>query len=182
MLDINIVPFPILETERLTLRCVDLNDAVEMFEMRSNADVMKYIPVALAQQQDQAVTYIESLAKRMEDKECINWAITEKGSSKMIGTIGFYRMKLNHYRTEVGYMLHPSYQGKGYVPEAVRCLIEYGFKQLGFHSLEAIIQVENVASMRVLEKCGFVKEAHFTENEYFNGRFIDTAVYSLINR
>ena len=53
---------------------------------------------------------------------------------------------------------------------------------LNFHSIEAIILPDNVASERVLQKNGFVKEAHLVENECYNGKFIDTVIYSLLKR
>lgn len=178
MLDINFKEFPILETSRLVLRATELGDAEQIFAMRSSADVMKYIPRPLSTTLDEAIEYINSLNERMTDKECINWSITLKESGQMIGTIGFYRMKLEHYRAEAGYMLLPEYQGKGYVPEALNGILDFGFKQMGLHSVEALIDPENYGSMKVLEKCGFVKEAHFKENEFYNGKFIDTVIYS----
>ncbi|MDR0223785.1 MAG: GNAT family N-acetyltransferase [Myroides odoratus] len=182
MLDFNFTTSPILETERLILRQTNLGDAQGMFAMRSSAEVMQYIPVPLATELKEAEDYINSLQERMENKECVNWTITLKENGAMIGTIGFYRMKLQHYRTETGYMLLPQYYGKGYASEAVQRLVEYGFDDFGFHSIEAIIYPDNVGSQRVLEKCGFVREAYFKENEFHNGKFVDTAVYSKLRK
>ncbi len=49
------------------------------------------------------------------------------------------------------------------------------------HSIEAVIAPENVASAKVLEKCNFIKEGYFKENEFYNGQFLDTVIYSKIN-
>jgi ribosomal-protein-alanine N-acetyltransferase len=79
-------------------------------------------------------------------------------------------------------MLLPEYHGKGIVTEAIQLMIDYGFEQMNMHSLEGIIDPANTASARVLEKNGFIKEAHFKENEYYDGKFLDTGVYSLVKK
>jgi ribosomal-protein-alanine N-acetyltransferase len=66
--------------------------------------------------------------------------------------------------------------------EAIKAVLEYGFEQMGLHSVEAIIDPKNIASERVLQKNGFVKEAHILENEFWDGKFLDTAIYSLLRR
>ncbi|WP_158961726.1 GNAT family N-acetyltransferase [Myroides fluvii] len=182
MLQLNLPIFPLLETERLLLRATNFGDADDMFAMRSSAEVMKYIPVPLATERREAEEYINSLQQRMENKECINWTITLKETGQMIGTIGFYRMKLQHYRTETGYMLLPEFYGKGYASEALQGIVDFGFRTLGFHSIEAVIYPENISSQRVLEKCGFVREAYFKESEFHGGQFVDTAIYSILKR
>jgi ribosomal-protein-alanine N-acetyltransferase len=58
--------------------------------------------------------------------------------------------------------------------------LKYGFNTVGLHSIEANIAPENIASARLLEKAGFVREAYFRENLFFNGRFLDTVIYSIL--
>ena len=79
-------------------------------------------------------------------------------------------------------MLLPEYQNQGITSEAINIVLEYGFKVLNFHSVEAVVDPENYVSAKVLEKNGFVKEAHFLENEYWDGKFWDSVVYSLLKR
>ena len=182
MLTINFSPFPNLETERLLLRRVDSNDLKEIFALRSNADTMKYIPRPLVKTDEDALEHIAMIDTKIEANEGINWAITFKDDPKLIGIIGHYRIKPEHYRAELGYMLLPEYQGKGIISEAVKEAINYGFNVMKLHSLEAVIAPDNYASAKVLEKNGFVKEAHFKEYEFFEGRFLDSIIYSLINK
>nr|WP_315173389.1 GNAT family N-acetyltransferase [uncultured Flavobacterium sp.] len=181
MLTINFSPFPILETERLILRRVLPSDVKEMFELRSNPETMKYIPRPLLTNHEEALAHIQMMEDKIETNEGINWAITLKGDNTMLGVIGHYRIKPEHYRAEVGYMILPEYHGKGITSEAVQCVVDYGFNTMQLHSIEGVIDPENEASQRVLQKCGFVKEAHFKENEYFDGKFIDAVVYSKLN-
>lgn len=181
MLTINFSPFPNLETERLILRRVLPSDVKEMFELRSNPETMKYIPRPLLTNHEEALAHIQMMEDKIETNEGINWAITLKGDDKMLGVIGHYRIKPEHYRAEVGYMILPQYNGKGITTEAVQCVVDYGFNTMQLHSIEGVIDPENGASERVLQKCGFVKEAHFKENEFFDGKFIDAVVYSKLN-
>ena len=181
MLTINFSPFPILETERLILRRVLPSDVKEMFELRSNPETMKYIPRPLLTNHEEALAHIQMMEDKIETNEGINWAITIKGDDKMLGVIGHYRIKPEHYRAEVGYMILPEYHGKGITTEAVQCVVDYGFNTMQLHSIEGVIDPENVASEKVLQKCGFVKEAHFKENEFYDGKFIDAVVYSKLN-
>jgi [ribosomal protein S5]-alanine N-acetyltransferase len=182
MLTINFSPFPILETERLILRRVLPSDVKEMFELRSNPETMKYIPRPLLTNHEEALAHIQMMEDKIETNEGINWAITLKGDDKMLGVIGHYRIKPEHYRAEVGYMILPEYHGKGITTEAVQCVVDYGFNTMQLHSIEGVIDPENGASEKVLQKCGFVKEAHFKENEFYDGKFIDAVVYSILNK
>ncbi len=182
MLTINFTPFPNLETERLTLRRVDANDVNEIFALRSNPETMKYIPRPLVKTNEDALELIATIDAKIEANEGINWAITLKGNPKLIGFLGFYRTKPEHYRSEIGYMILPEYNGRGIVSEAIKKIVSFGFDEMKLHSIEAIIDPENFASEKVLQKNGFVKEAHLKENEYYEGRFLDSVIYSILNK
>jgi len=182
MLNINFIPFPNLETDRLLLRRIDITDVNEIFALRSNKETMKYIPRPLAKTKEDALGHITMIEEKIENNEGINWAITLKCNPKLIGIIGHYRIKPEHFRAEIGYMLLPEYHGKGIITEAIKETVNYGFQIMKLHSIEAIIDPENYASEKVLQKSGFVKEAHLKENEYYEGRFLDTVIYSILNK
>lgn len=182
MLAFNFLPFPIIETERLLLRRITNDDVNEVFELRSNPETMKYIPRPLVKTTEDALEHIAMIEDKIITNIGINWGITLKGNSKLLGIIGYYRMQPENYRAEIGYILLPEFHGKGIIPEAVNKLIRYGFDDLKLHSIEAVIDPENLASEKVLQKCGFVKEAHFKESEFYNGRFLDKVIYSLLDK
>ncbi len=176
------LPFQNLESDRLLLRQITTEDVNEVFILRSNAETMKYIPRPLVTKHEEALEHIKMIQDKIEKNEGINWAITLKGNPKLIGIIGHYRIRWEHFRSEIGYMLLPEYHGKGIITEAITLMIDYGFNQMNMHSLEGIIDPANTASARVLEKNGFVKEAHLIENEFYDGKFLDTVIYSLLNK
>ncbi|MDI1307647.1 MAG: GNAT family N-acetyltransferase [bacterium] len=182
MLTINFDPFPLLETERLLLRRIDTNDINEILALRSNPETMKYIPRPLLKTNEDALEHIAMIDAKIENNEGINWGITLKNAPKIIGIIGHYRIKPENFRAEIGYMLLPEFNGKGIMPEAVKEVVDYGFNVMKLHSIEAIIDPENFGSEKVLQKNGFVKEAHLKENEFYDGRFLDTVIYSLLNK
>ena len=180
MLELNFDPFPILITDRLVLRLMTDDDANEVFFLRSDGEVMKYINKTPAKSLDDAFAFIQMINTAIANNESINWAVSLKDDPTLIGNICLWNIQKEHYRAEIGYTLHPSWQGKGIMQEAIKAVLDYGFKTLGLHSVEGHINPENIASAKALERNGFVREAYFKENFYYDGKFYDSAIYALI--
>jgi ribosomal-protein-alanine N-acetyltransferase len=180
MLEPNFLPFPELQTERFLFRKLKPEDKEAVFEIRSNPEVMKYIPRPVAQTLADAVTHIESVLTLLRENNGVTWAIEEKQSKQLIGTIGFWRFEKENYRAEIGYILNPKWQNKGVMHEALSVTIPFAFEQIQLHSIEAVIDPENIASAKLLEKNKFRREGFFKENCFFEGKFLDSAVYSLV--
>ena len=181
MLSLNFSPFPELKTERLQLKQITIEHANDLFEMRSDKEVMKYIDRPLAKSTEDVMALIKIISEVLQKNDGITWGILTKDQpSKLIGTVGFWQMQKEHYRAEIGYMLHPAWQGKGIMREAIDEVLRYGFSDMQLHSVEANVNPGNIASKKLLEKLGFVQEAYFKENYYANGRFVDSAIYSLL--
>jgi ribosomal-protein-alanine N-acetyltransferase len=171
-------PFPVLTTERLTLRQIRESDKHEMFYMRSNPSLMHFVPRPLAQNVDDAVALIGIITEGVAKNELINFAITITGEDKLIGMVGFHRIYKEHFRAEIGYMLHDAYHGKKVMEEAIHRAVRYAFDEMKLHSIEAVIAPENIPSIKLIEKCGFVKEAHFKDKEFVKGAFRDLLYFS----
>lgn len=182
MLTINFHPFPPLATERLVLRQINQDDLDGVMAMRGNPDTMRFIPRPLVRSAEEGLAHIATIESAWETNTAINWVITLKHTDAFMGIIGLYRIKPENHRAELGYMLLPEHHNKGYVTEAIDAVLAFGFDRVNFHSIEAIIDPENHASERVLQKNGFVKEAHILENELWAGKFWDTVIYSLLKR
>jgi [ribosomal protein S5]-alanine N-acetyltransferase len=182
MLEVSFTPFPNLTTERLFLRQITPDDVEEVYAIRSDPETMRYIPRPLAKTREDAMAHIDMVSKALLDNESIVWAITCKEDNKLIGMICLLRFQLEHFRTELGYILHPAYHRQGIMNEAIQPVVDYAFNALKFHSIEAVIDPDNAASQNLLIKNHFVKEAHLKENEYYDGRFLDTVIYSLLNK
>jgi ribosomal-protein-alanine N-acetyltransferase len=180
MLSLTFTPFPELAAERLLLKQITTADAPALFEMRSHKDVMRYIDRPLAQSEDDALALIKLITDLLQKNEAITWGIFLKEGSPLLGTIGFWQIQKEHYRAEIGYLLHPSVQGKGFMSEALMMVLNFGFHTMKLHSVEANVNPANAASIKLLERAGFVREAYFRENYFYNGKFVDSAVYSLL--
>ncbi|CAN5768145.1 GNAT family N-acetyltransferase [soil metagenome] len=178
MLLINFDPFPVLKTERLTIRQLRETDKQEMFAIRSNPELMRFVPRPMAQNVEEAAAVITMMNELLAKNEMINWGITLTGEDKLIGMVGFFRMQPEHHRAEIGYMLMKEYHGKKIMEEAVNAAVKYGFDKIKLHSIEAVISPDNIASYKLIEKCGFVKEAHFRDKEFYKGVYRDLFVYS----
>lgn len=183
MLELNFSPFPQINTERLLLRKLRDTDAPELFFLRSDDMVMKYIDREKPKSEEEALDFLQKVNANIDKNEAIMWGIALKDKpDTLIGNIGFWRIISQHYRAEVGYMLHPGFWGMGIMKEALLAAANFGFNTMKLHSIEAHINPENVASGKVLEAAGFVREAYFKEDYFFRGKFLDTAIYSLLAR
>jgi len=180
MLSVNFKPFPVLTTDCLVLRRITNDDANELFFLRSNEDVMRYIDRPRPKSLEDITQLVEKIDAMIDGDNGISWAITLKGEPRLIGHISFHVLKKENYRAEVGYMLHPHHYRKGIMTEALRAVLNYGFETMRLHSVEAIVNPENEASISLLQQNNFVREAYFKEDFFWQGKFLDSAIYSLI--
>lgn len=182
MLTLNFTKFPALETERLILREHKLADAETLYAMRTSETVMKYIDRERPKDLLEIKTFITTFNEGFENGDNLAWVIALKENpGHMIGSVGYWRTDYANHRAEIGYMLHPDYWRKGIIAEALKRTINFGFEEMNLHSIKANINIENDASRQMLIKHGFVKEAHFKQDYYFRGQFLDSEIYGLIN-
>lgn len=174
--------FPEFESERLLFRNIELGNAKDLFLIRSNDDVMRFMDVPGFESIDDAEKLINSVEESYKKQTGINWAIIEKQSKSFVGYFGFFRIIPEHCRAEIGYALKPEYWGKGYMHETLKRMVRFGFDNMKLHSIEANVNPDNEKSKKVLEKIGFKKEAYFRENYLFNGKFLDSIIYSLLEK
>ena len=168
-----------IETERLILRNFEERDLNDLYEYLSDPEVVKYEPY-------KAMTLNEvreNLSWRKTTEEMI--AVEDKHTGKMIGNVYFGNRDFNS--REIGYVFNRSFWGCGYAGESCHAVIAQAFSN-GVHRIYAECDPINQASWKLLERMGFIREAHFKENVYFwkneNGEPIwkDTYVYALLNK
>ncbi len=177
MLSLHLTPLPTLTTARLILREVRMSDAPELFALRSDPEVMRFVHRPRAVTIDDAKAFITRIHDGQRANTCAQWAMTLKGDDTCIGVIGPWRIDLENHRGELGYSLARAHWGQGLMSEAIATVADSSFDVLGLHSMEAWTQAGNVASMRVLEKNGFTREAYFKENILWEGIFLDSVVF-----
>lgn len=174
--------FPALESERLILRMILPRDSEDILIIRSNDKVMEFMdrPQMISLQESEE--FIKSMIEDYKNQRGINWGIIEKATNKFIGYFGFWKIKSADCRGEIGFALKPDYWGNGYMSETMVKILTFGFKNLMLHSIEANVNPKNKSSIKLLEKHGFQKEAYFRENILFNNKFIDSIIYSLLEK
>ncbi len=172
--------FPNLESARLVFKQFEERDSQAMFELRSNPKVMRYMDSYSYKSIQEATLAIQKNNKAFEEKKGLNWTIFEKESNQFIGYFGFWQFFRHNCRAEIGYALHPDYWGKGYMDETFKTMLRFAFEQFGLHSISANVNPNNKSSIRLLEKNNFVQEAYFKEDYFFDGQYIDSLIFSLL--
>jgi len=175
-------PFPTLQTPRLTLRALTPEDLDAIFRIQSDPVVTKYFGRPADSTPADTQKRLDLVFEGVRTGTAIRWGLTLRGSDELMGSTGFWRWNKDHRWAEIGYELAAAYWGKGYMTEAHMATLRYGFDVMGLNRVEANVDPENKASIRVLEKLGFVREALLREHWYYQGLFTDTATYGLLRR
>ena len=174
------INFPSLESERLIYRRFTLDDAKEIYAIRSHPEVMKYMDSTPHTSIKDSEEFIVKNFDSYKNSNGIFWAIIEKSSGVFIGDFSYWNFDKKNKRGEIGYSLKPKYWGKGYMSESMQRLLHFGLYELQLHSIEANINPNNNNSRNALLRMGFQKEAYFRENYYYNGQFLDSEIYALL--
>lgn len=157
MLALNFTPFPILQTERLVLRQLTMSDAEDIFHHRADERVNRYLEGFSHTSIEQTRAFIENIQKAVADNESILWIITEKGIDKFIGSICLWNISKEEMKAETGYTMHPDFQNKGYMQEAMVKVIDYGFNVMKLRAIEAHTHRDNEHSIKLLIRNNFKK-------------------------
>jgi ribosomal-protein-alanine N-acetyltransferase len=151
--------FPTLTTPRLVLRQTVPSDAADLFSYSSDTEVMKYdSPSVPMREITEAVAAIENSKQRFVSKESINWSIVFKDKNRVIGGLGFYFLDRVYYKVDLGYTLARPYWRRGIATEAGRAVMQFGFETLRLHRINVDTRIDNIASVRLMEKLGFRHE------------------------
>lgn len=147
--------FPILITERLTLRQPTANDAEQMLLLRSNPLVNQYLDRKPTESLAAAAGFIEKVNENFSKGAGLYWAITQSGNKELIGTICLFDFSTEEGKCEIGYELLPAYQGKGIMREALKKVVHFAFQTLGVKCIEAFTHEDNQGSNQLLVNIGF---------------------------
>lgn len=171
---------PVLETENLILRKIDLDDVTDFYEYAKEPSVTKYLTWSPHPDKAYTYDYIYYLRDRYKSGDFYDWAIVKKDSGKMIGTCGFTRFDYPNNSAEVGYVLNPDYHGFGIATEAAARVIRFGFEILGLNRIECKYIIGNNASRRVMEKNGMTYEGIRREGMLIKGMYRDIGICSIL--
>jgi RimJ/RimL family protein N-acetyltransferase len=174
---------PELETERLLLRRMRLDDAEAMFAYASDPEVTRYVLFETHRSVEDSESFLRLATEGYERGDFGSWGVVLKDSGAFVGTCGMdVGYAPEHARAELGYVLSREHWGKGLMPEAVRAVIRFGFRRVGLNRIQARCIAENAASARVMEKAGMTYEGTLRESEFIKGAYRDMKLYSILRR
>jgi ribosomal-protein-alanine N-acetyltransferase len=160
------IEFPLLETDRLFLRQIMLDDAEGMFKNFSDPEVAKWFFEHPLTNLEQVVPFIDAFKNEFEQKEGLTWAVVLKTNDLFVGTCGYGSVAVG-VKGDMGFDLAKNFWGQGLMTEALISTINYGFESLGLSKVEAHTYSSNTRAIGLLEKLGFGVEKVTDEDHYF---------------
>ncbi|HLI52277.1 MAG TPA: GNAT family protein [Thermomicrobiaceae bacterium] len=171
---------PELETQRLRLRQLTLDDADEMFAYTHDPEVARYTFWEPHVSVEQSRAELALAVAAHEAGRPTHWGIEHRIDHRLIGNCGFKWWDSNAASAEINAYLSRFYWNQGLVTEAVREVLNYGFHEMGLHRIQACCEPPNVGSARVLEKVGMTYEGTLRQADYDKGEYHDLRIYSVI--
>ena len=171
-----------IQTKRLLLRKATLSDKKEIFAYRSDKKTNQYqawIPENLKDVSE----FIGKIANTYNRPDSwFQFVIIENSSGKLVGDLGVHFLEKGSQQAEIGCTLSKNFHGKGYANEALTAIMDSLFLDIEIHRIFASIDPKNIASIKMMEKLGFRKEAHFKESLFLNGKWVDDVVFAILNK
>ncbi len=173
-----------IRTERLLLRAFVPGDLGAVRAMQTDEDVVRYLEWGPRSPEE----IVESLRKKIAataihgQDDVLSLAAVLPDTGELVGDLVLHCVSEVDERGEIGFIVPPTHQGKGYATEAARTLLRIAFHEVGFRRVVGQVESRNVASARVLEKLGMRLEAHFVENVFVKGEWQDEMIYAILAR
>ena len=169
--------FPVIETERLTLKPLVIDDSDSLLGIFSDPEVMRYWNTAPWTTIQDAIDFINESNDSMQRQESLILGVYPKSTGELAGKCILFSYDKESKRAEIGFGLGRYSWSKGYVNEAGEALIQYGFNSLRLRRIEAEIDPNNQSSAKALEKLGFSREGLLRQRWEVNGIVSDSAMY-----
>lgn len=174
-------PFPVLETENLSMRKMTAKDTEDIFQMRKDPKMIEFTDSKLDESLLETSSYIAKMNKGVEEGKWIIWAIEHKPSKKVIGSISIWNMDIEEESAELGYGIIPEYQNRGYMKEALLRVADYSFEVMNLKMLDAYTEEKNMSSIKLLESCKFIEVNKVEDEGYYSERMYHMIVFRLKN-
>lgn len=176
------VPALPLHTDRLLLRPFVDDDLEAFYDIYRRDEVARHMPWQ-PRTREMAIEMLDRVRTltSFESEPCvIRLAAVLPASGALIGDVGLTRTSAEHRQGEIGFIIHPDHQRRGYATEASSALLRMGFEELGLHRVIARADPRNAGSMGVMERLGMRREGHFRHNELIKGAWSDQVLYAML--
>ncbi len=173
---------PSIETERLVLRSMKVSDAEDMFAYAHREDVTTYLTWYPHRDIEVTREHLTEIGRRYRTGDFYDWSIVCREDGHMIGTCGFTSFNCAADSAEIGYVLNPFYRGRGLATEAVRAIMEFGFRELSLHRIEAHFIEGNDRSRLLMERVGMSFEGYAREAMRIKGEYRTIGTCAILRR
>lgn len=173
--------FPLVHAHRVLLRQLTHADAPRLLAIHSDPEVMRWFGADPIRQPEDAITLIDMFNARWSDPvPGVRWAIQRRSDGVLLGTCGLGRWNRSWHSAVTGYELARDAWGHGYMAEALGAALGWGWARMALNRVEAQIHPDNAASIRLVEKLGFVHEGLLRQAGHWNGQYQDLLQYALL--
>lgn len=171
---------PVLETKRLILRKIELNDAEDVYRYAKEPLVAKHLTWEAHRSVEDSIRYIRAAAEKIDQEKAGDWGIQLKETGKIIGSIGYVEVNRKNSSAVIGYALSRDYWGQGIMTEALQRVLRHGLEEMRLIRIEGMHDIENEASGQVMQKAGMQYEGTMPKKMLIKGRFRDVKQYSVV--
>lgn len=174
--------FPVISSERLTLRSHQESDKKAYFDLMSNEEAMRFYGRVPMKEHTEVDIDFETIENGFRTSNFIKWAIELNSSHQLIGGVGAWGLQNPHNRATISCLLSPEFWKKGLACEALLKMVEYLFEALNKNRLHLYVDPVNTRAVNLFKRVGFKHEGILREYEYENGKFIDIAIMSFLKQ
>jgi RimJ/RimL family protein N-acetyltransferase len=172
--------FPRLQGKRVCMRAPTQGDANALFALFADPEVMRYWSRPPMTARAEAEGLIGEILDGFAQRTILNWMVVSRSDDALIGTCALFRIERRHRRAEIGYSLRSDHWGRGLAAEAVSLMLDWAFRTLGLHRVEADIDPRNDGSRKLLERLGFASEGLLRERYFVGDEISDTELFGLL--
>ncbi|QAY72470.1 N-acetyltransferase [Agromyces protaetiae] len=182
------------ETDRLVLRALEASDAPDVWEYQRLPEVLRYIPWPERDREEgfEHTRTRAAMRRLAADGDAVIFAVELPGEAsvvvepaartRVIGDVMLRVSSVANAQLEIGWVVHPDFQGHGYAREAAQAVLDFAFKTLRPHRVQALLDARNEASARLCERLGMRREATLLGEQYDDDEWTDTAIYAILRR
>ena len=174
----NRIKIPTLKTERLVIRPLTRKDVDFLFNHYKQEAISRFTLVEFSSLEE-ANDFYERWCDPGSPTR-VRVGLELKQEKVLVGTVCFENYSKTDKRIEIGYSLGEKYWGRGLMTEALQCIIQFMFEELGFNRIEATTHIENKRSQNLLLRLGFEREGILRQKYFFRGKFQDEVAFSLL--
>ncbi len=169
-------------TPRLLLRHFTPDDLAPFMAMHSDPEIVRYVPYPplTRAQAEERLGSIATMTAIDDDAQNLRLAVVLSDTNEVIGDVSMWSSPTDRLQAQIGYVVDARFHGHGYATEAVSELLRIGFEEAGLHRITANADARNAASIRVMERIGMRREAHFVQGSYEKGEWVDEVEYGIL--